>query len=804
MKPSGIQAAALSAMAVLFTHCNGFNVTGGLGLLILEELHKGTGFAGIMLTESGNSTNVTEGGAGDSYAVVLLKKPTADVRVTVTPDNQVSVNAMATPIILIFTPDNWSVEQTIAVAAVDDTAQESNHLGFITHSASSADAGYNGISGRAVTVNITDNDTPGVSVVESLGSTDVDETGTSDTYTVVLTKAPTAAVTITLTPLPPVTVNGSAAPIVLTFTAGVCPGVGNWCTPQTVTVAAADNSIAEGNRTVTITQTSTSADLGYNGLAVNSVVANISDNDIAGVSIVESAGSTAVSESGTTDSYDVVLTSEPTQNVTVQLAFDSAQLRANGAVSPVSLLFTPGTCPGVGNWCTAQTVNVTAVNDGIVETLVTTSPITHTTSSSDPNYSGIAVATVSTQVTDNDVPGVTITESSSSTGVLEGGAADTYTVVLNSDPSANVAVDVTPNNAEVTVNTLATTTLTFTPGACPGVGNWCTPQTVSVAVTNNGATDGNRTRTITHAATSADGGYNGISIAGVSVGVTDDDTPGVTITQTAGSTDVTEAGGTDTYTVVLNMVPTANVLITVTPGSQVRVNGSTSPIVLTFTNLDWSTPQSVTVGAVNDAVASGSIHNSTISHSSASGDPGYNGIGVAGITVHISDNEFVLFKTTTTALGGFGISGADALCNADAGRPFTSSTYKAVLTDGVVRRACSSFNCSSSGAGEHIGWVLKASTSYYRANGTTLIKATNANGIFNFNLTNSTTGTAASYWTGLKADWTTDGPNTCNSWTSNAANKNARSGRGNDATSNAINDVNIDCDQPTALLCAEQ
>ena len=44
--------------------------------------------AGVTISESGGTTNVTEGGATDSYTVVLNTVPTDNVNVTVTPDSQ--------------------------------------------------------------------------------------------------------------------------------------------------------------------------------------------------------------------------------------------------------------------------------------------------------------------------------------------------------------------------------------------------------------------------------------------------------------------------------------------------------------------------------------------------------------------------------------------------------------------------------------------------------------------------------------------------------------------------------------------
>ena len=127
--------------------------------------------------------------------------------------------------------------------------------------------------------------------------------------------------------------------------------------------------------------------------------------------------------------------------------------------------------------------------------------------------------------------------------------------------------------------------------------------------------------------------YNGTTGDYVKVSAITSTAPGVTITQSGGSTAVTEGGATDTYTVVLTGEPTANVTITPSPDSQLTV----SPPSLTFNISNWSTPQTVTVTAVNDAVAEGT-HSGTITHAAASTDPGYNGIAIAAVTATITDD----------------------------------------------------------------------------------------------------------------------------------------------------------------------
>ena len=112
------------------------------------------GDAGVAITESSGTTTVTEGGATDTYSVVLTKQPVANVTVTVNAGPLLT----AAPNVLTFTTLNWNVPQTVVVTAVDDAVIQGPHTATITHTATSADAQYSGITVSPVSASITDND----------------------------------------------------------------------------------------------------------------------------------------------------------------------------------------------------------------------------------------------------------------------------------------------------------------------------------------------------------------------------------------------------------------------------------------------------------------------------------------------------------------------------------------------------------------------------------------------------------------------------------------------------------------------
>ena len=119
-----------------------------------------------------------------------------------------------------------------------------------------------------------------------------------------------------------------------------------------MTVTAVDDALAEGAHTATIQHSAASADLNYNGITVPDVTVHITDNDSPGVVVTESSGGTDVTEGGATDNYSVVLTTQPTANVTVTL-FTAPRPRPARA----QFVFTPA------NWNVPADVTVTAVDD---------------------------------------------------------------------------------------------------------------------------------------------------------------------------------------------------------------------------------------------------------------------------------------------------------------------------------------------------------------------------------------------------------------------------------------------------------
>jgi hypothetical protein len=280
------------------------------------------------------------------------------------------------------------------------------------------DNNFDALADQTVTATTTDDDVAGFTVAETGGSTSVAETGTTDTFTIVLDAQPNSDVVFAITSSDTGEATVTSA---LTFTNA------NWDTPQTVTVTGADDDIIDGtiSSTITVSINDGSSDNNFDALADQTVTATTTDDDVAGFTIAETGGSTAVAETGTTDTFTIVLNAQPASDV----VFAIASSDTGEATVTSALTFTSG------NWDTPQTVTVTGVDDDTIDgTISSTITVSVNDGSSDDDFDGVADQTVTATTSDDDVAGFTILESGGSTSIAESGNPDTFTVVLDAPP----------------------------------------------------------------------------------------------------------------------------------------------------------------------------------------------------------------------------------------------------------------------------------------------------------------------------------------------------------------------------------
>ena len=204
-----------------------------------------------------------------------------------------------------------------------------------------------------------------------------------------------------------------------------------------------------------------------------------------------------------------------------------------------------------------------------------------------------STSTATVSITDNDTRGVTVEPTALR---IDEGSTGQYTVVLNSEPTADVTVTIgVPTNTDITVNK---TSLRFTPG------NWSRPQTLSVSALQESdpTDDDDDTGTISHAVMSSDNGYNGFSAAPLSVTVIDDEAPQVKV-EFDRAADAVAEGHEISFSVSLSKDPerTITIPISVTHHGADRDDYTLSPSSLTF-DAGGVLSQPITLTAIDDTI----------------------------------------------------------------------------------------------------------------------------------------------------------------------------------------------------------
>jgi uncharacterized delta-60 repeat protein len=486
--------------------------------------------------------------------------------------------------------------------------------------------------------------------VEYIGSPGltVSETGTSRVFDVHLNVQPSSNVQINV-------ISGDTGEVgidkaVLTFSPA------NWNVPQSVTVTGIDDVIDDGDQTTLITLSidDANSDDFFDQLLDQYIQVVTLDDDIVSPelsltidreSIAENAGSSAatatVSRSGSTSTaLTVLLSSDDTSEATVPLTvtIPVGQSEVQFPIDAVDDAIDDGT----------RTVTITATAANFI-------------SGSD-----------TVDVSDNDTAGITVSAISGNT--TEAGGTASFTVVLTSEPTANVVIGV--SSSDTSEGTVSTTSLVFT------AANWGTPQTVTVTGADDATDDGDIAYNIVMAsAVSTDVNYNGVDIPDALVTNVDNDTAGITVSAISGNT--TEAGGTASFTVVLASEPTANVVIGVS--STDASEGTVSTASLVFTAANWNTPQSVTVTGMDDLFVDGDVGYNIVLGTAASADLAYNGLNPADLTVVNLDNDSPIVNPYFPIDGRLVTGGtAYTLGREPKADQFSASVLQ--LSDGVAQR----------------------------------------------------------------------------------------------------------------------
>ena len=582
--------------------------------------------AGFEITEVGG-TIVNESGTTDVFTVVLSAQPMADVAFSISSASVDEVTVDLTS--LTFAPNNWNQAQTVTVTGVDDDFVDGDIASNVVIKVvdTESDDAFDSVADQFVSVTTTDDEVAGFTIASTGGAIAIDESGTTETMTVVLDSRPISDVVLSAESSD--TGEVTVGPKTLTFTTD------NWNTAQAVAVTGVDDDFVDGeiSSRVVIKIVDADSDDGFDSVVDQSLTITTADDDVAGFTINETGPTTIVDESGTTDTFTIALDARPLNDVALTVeSNDTGEV----SVDQTTLTFTSD------NWNEPQTVSLTGVNDFIIDgTTMTGVAVSVDYANSDNAFDGLLDEVIIVSTRDDDLAGFTL--SRTTVLVSESGTTEFVTVVLDAEPSGSVLIEIAnsdPGEVEVTPSQLI-----FTPT------NWNHSQTIELTGVDDILADGERFTELTLSidVNNSDDDFSLVYSQTIVVETSDNENAGFTLEKTTAT--VSESGSSDSLTVVLDAAPVVDVVLLVDNDDPSRVIVDQSR--LTFTRVNWDTPQTITLTGVDDGflINADAMSIVTISIDAANSDPAFAATEDRVVTVETTNNDiagFALDSTTVT------------------------------------------------------------------------------------------------------------------------------------------------------------
>ncbi|WP_343487541.1 Calx-beta domain-containing protein [Allomuricauda sp. d1] len=580
-------------------------------------------FAGMTLVPDPANLTTDESGSQDTFSTVLNAQPNSNVVIDIDASAGTGEGTVDVPQ-FVFTPANWNIVQTATVTGVNDDIDDGDQNYTIVLSINgSSDPNFLGIANEQVNVTNQDDDTAAIFIN---GSTDpsIDVTGETDE------NGDTASFEFTLgsQPIAPVSINlnesqlddeGSLSinPVVLDDT--------NWDTGVILTVTGLPDSIVDGDQTYTIgTPAPVTTDPNYDALGGGDVAQiEVTNLDVDQFTVTIAATDNIAEEDGETEA-EFTVSLDQTNNTGAPVTVNYTV----GGTANSGSDFTPlSGSVNIPNGQIDNEIELEPIDDGLVENDETVI-LTIDSGSYDIGNPNSATATI----LDNDVAGFTINESGGSTATSEPSTTDSFTVVLDAQPSSNVVLNLSSSDTEE--GTVTPATLTFTPG------NFDNPRTITVTGVNDDIVDGPQPYTITVSIndSASDDAFDDVPDQTVNAVNADDDVAGFTIVESDGNTETSEPNVSDTFTVVLDAQPESNVVLNVS--SSDTGEGTVAPGTVTFTPGNYDDPRTITVTGADDAIVDGpQPYSITVSVNPGSSDDAFDGVADQTVNVTNADND---------------------------------------------------------------------------------------------------------------------------------------------------------------------
>ncbi len=587
------------------------------------------GAPGVVL--SLNPSSVSENGGASTVSATLSHPSSQPSTVTVTAvSGAYTVGAGAAGTIVIAAGATTAATDTATVTAVNDDVHQGTSGRSVTVTATLANGqGAGAVTGAALT--LSDDETlPTASL--ALAPTSVSENGGVATVTAALSGPSSQPVTLTVATAAVASTGAVAGDFTQTGTT-LTIAAGSTTSAGAVTVRGNDNHVDAADKSVTVSATAA----GGHGVAnpPDATLTLTDDEATATATLVLTPAS--VLESGGVSTVTARLSHPTTEATTLTV---SAAPVSPAVAGDFTLSATTTLTLAAGATASSGTVTVTAVDSagasGRRQVRV---------SATATGGRGVAAPSPATLVIRDDEYGLDVSVAAGLT-TTEGGGTATFTVALQTQPSAAVTVaaaSLDPGEGRVSAGggpPAASTSLTFT------VQSWETAQTVTVTGVDDAVDDGDVAWKVRLDPSSGDADYDGLDPVDVAVATTDDDeAPGVVLALAPAS--IAEAGGVSTVTATLSHPSSAATTVTVSAAPVApAVAGDftlSAATMLTIAAGSIASTGTVTVTAVDDDVDAPD-KTVTVSGTAANDGPaGGDGVGVVATatpaTLTIRDDD---------------------------------------------------------------------------------------------------------------------------------------------------------------------
>ncbi|MBQ9243652.1 MAG: hypothetical protein IJ165_10615 [Proteobacteria bacterium] len=293
-------------------------------------------------------------------------------------------------------------------------------------------------------------------------------------------------------------------------------------------------------------------------------------------------------ESGKTIALALHLNNAPTADVRVACEVVTESPNKEVEVACEDIVF------NADNWQGEHTILVTGVEDFIKDG-DQVYQIKVTTVSEDADFNGLETASVDLTNIDLTAPGFTFSATALTTYEDQQQEAATFTVSLNSKPSATVSLAAMSSNQEE--GKVSPTTIRFT------TDNWNQPQTLTVQGVDDDVRDGNINYTIFFSPSeSNDEDYQGIQPKSIKVTNIDNDVAGLNVNIPAEEYEVVE-GQANVIVVKLNTKPKQAVKVKASVDDATEASLDIKEIEIAPE--EWSTGKEIRISGLRDYVIDG-------------------------------------------------------------------------------------------------------------------------------------------------------------------------------------------------------